>query len=315
MLISISATVAASLTLAAETSPAAGRNTALRSGVMEEETTMKHSQDQGADHQADPVHVLRSHSELYRTHQVTNAIGVAAELTASEVRDVTIQVRKLQNLVAATSRRELATQKLVVLRSLTFNGDRYDVTAYVATEAQHARCVVHGLPKDIPDDQLLSIITIEDRQILAARRIGYSETILLTMKGATVLMELENQFSALQDSTLDPQPEPRPRSGSLPGYTTKRPTPPPPPKPKTPSYLQALLSQKPPTPSEGPPRKQPRQSPSDKGRGFTTGVVNPGSGNELCGQNNALGISFTDGIVMQLEERHALPPIQSSRLT
>ncbi|KAL3221986.1 hypothetical protein MRX96_050130 [Rhipicephalus microplus] len=79
------------------------------------------------------------------------------------------------------------------------------------------------------------------------------------------LLLLQNQFSALQDSTPDPRPEPRPRSGSLPGHTTKRPTPPPPsPKPKTPSYLQALLSQKPPTPSEGPPRKQPRQSPSDK---------------------------------------------------
>ncbi|KAL3191479.1 hypothetical protein MRX96_059852 [Rhipicephalus microplus] len=39
------------------------------------------------------------------------------------------------------------------------------------------------------DDQLLSIITIEDRQILAARRIGNSETILLTVKGATVSKE------------------------------------------------------------------------------------------------------------------------------
>ncbi|KAH8009415.1 hypothetical protein HPB51_016694 [Rhipicephalus microplus] len=66
------------------------------------------------------------------------------------------------------------------------------------------------------------------------------------------LLLLQNWVSALQDSTPDPQPEPRPRSGSLPGYTTKQPTPPPPPppKPKTPSYIQALLSQKPPTPSE-----------------------------------------------------------------
>ncbi|KAL3207455.1 hypothetical protein MRX96_039685 [Rhipicephalus microplus] len=79
------------------------------------------------------------------------------------------------------------------------------------------------------------------------------------------LLLLQNRFSALQDSTLNPRPQPLPRSGSLPGYTTKRPTsPPPPPKPKTPSYLKALLSQKPPTPSEGPPRKQPRQFSSDK---------------------------------------------------
>ncbi|KAH8036460.1 hypothetical protein HPB51_000615 [Rhipicephalus microplus] len=347
---------------------------------MEDETTMEHSQDQGEDHQTDSVHLVRCHVSpqtiilrlgtklhlaKYPTYQVTNAIGVAAGLTAYEVCYVTTKVRKLQNLVAATSGRESPTQKLAGLRSPTFNGERHDVSAYVATAAQHARCVVHGLPKDIPDDQLLSNITIEDRQILAARRIGNSKTILLTVKGATVskeakrglwltktqpfrprvvqctisltighradcfncerphgardprcskkqqagdlpriaaekrrlkttptdsaelqksqasqsrltnpakkydqkypLLLLQNRFPALQDSTPNPQPEPLPRSGSLPGYKTKRPTlPPPPPNPKTPSYLQALLSQKPPTPSEGPPCKQPRQSPLDK---------------------------------------------------
>ncbi|KAH7953275.1 hypothetical protein HPB49_006703 [Dermacentor silvarum] len=74
---------------------------------------------------------------------------------------------------------------------MTLDGERHDVTAYVAAEAQHARCVVHGLPKDIPDDQLLPIISIEDRHILAARRLGQSETILLTVKGATVPKEVK----------------------------------------------------------------------------------------------------------------------------
>ncbi|KAL1436885.1 hypothetical protein MTO96_049281 [Rhipicephalus appendiculatus] len=344
------------------------------------------------DHQATPVHVCP-------TYQVTNSISVAAGLTASEVHYVNIQVKTLQNLVAATSGRESATQKLASLRSLTLNGKCHYVTACVAAEAHHARCVVHGLPNDIPDDQLLSIISIEDRQILAARRIGQSETTLLTVKGATVPKEvkmglwltktepfrpravqcticltighradvcptaqevaryetcgqqfpagqraertahecelkcfncegphgardpwcpkkqqadklariaaekrqlsstptdsaepqksqksqsrptkptktndqnypslpLQNRFLALQDTTPDLQPETRPRSSSLPGYTTKRPAPPPPPpKPKTPSYVRALLSQKPFASSEEPPHNQPRQSPSDK---------------------------------------------------
>ncbi|KAH7942094.1 hypothetical protein HPB49_020496 [Dermacentor silvarum] len=282
---------------------------------------------------------------------------------------------------------------------MTLDGERHDVTAYVAAEAQHARCVVHGLPKDIPDDQLLHIISIEDRHILAARRLGQSETILLTVKGATVPKEvkmglwltktqpfrpravqcticftighranvcptaheftrcetcgqqfppahrpdqtahecevrcfncegphgardprcskkqqadkltrlaaerrrlkttskdsgqpknrqtsqsiatnppkkndqnypslpLHNRFEALRDTTPDPKSEPRPRSGSLPGYPTKRSTPPPPPpKPKTPSFVRALLSQKPPAHSEEPPQKQPRHSSPEK---------------------------------------------------
>ncbi|KAH6927009.1 hypothetical protein HPB50_025279 [Hyalomma asiaticum] len=44
---------------------------------------------------------------------------------------------------------------------------------------------------DVPDDQLLSIINIEDWQILAARRIGQSEVILLTVKGATIPKEVK----------------------------------------------------------------------------------------------------------------------------
>ncbi|KAL3210809.1 hypothetical protein MRX96_036857 [Rhipicephalus microplus] len=143
---------------------------------MEDETTMKHSQDQCEDHQTDPVHVVRHHVSAqtiilrlgtklhlakYPTYQVINAIGVAAGLTASEMRDVTIQVRKLQNLVAVTSGRESVTQKLAGLRSLTFNGEHHDVTAYVVTEAQHARCVVHGQPKDIPDTRFSASLPLK----------------------------------------------------------------------------------------------------------------------------------------------------------
>ncbi|KAH7959568.1 hypothetical protein HPB49_011922 [Dermacentor silvarum] len=381
---------------------------------MDEEAAMELLQDQLEEKNLTPVHVVRRHVSpqtiimrlgtklnlaKYPTYQVTNAIGVAAGLTASEVRDVNIQVRQLQNLVAATSGRESATQKLAGLRSMTLDGERHDVTAYVAAEAQHARCVVHGLPKDIPDDQLLSIISIADRHILAARRLGQSEPILLTVKGATVPKEvkmglwltktqpfrpravqcticftighradvcptaheftrcetcgqqfppaqqpdqtahecevrcfncegphgargprcpkkqqadkltrlaaerrrlkttskdsgkpknrqtsqsiatnppkkndqnypslpLHNRFEALRDTTPDPKSEARPRSGSLPGYPTKRSTPPPPPpKPKTPSFVRALLSQKPPAHSEEPPQKQPRHSSPEK---------------------------------------------------
>ncbi|KAH7958569.1 hypothetical protein HPB49_002898 [Dermacentor silvarum] len=173
---------------------------------MDEEAAMELLQDQLEEKNLTPVHVVRRHVSpqtiimrlgtklnlaKYPMYQVTNAIGVSAGLTASEVRDVNIPVRQLQNLVAATSGRESATQKLAGLRSMTLDGERHDVTAYVAAEAQHARCVVHGLPKYIPDDQLLSIISIEDRHILAARRLGQSETILLTVKGATVPKEVK----------------------------------------------------------------------------------------------------------------------------
>ncbi|KAH7949833.1 hypothetical protein HPB49_015698 [Dermacentor silvarum] len=91
----------------------------------------------------------------------------------SSYRPVSLTSAACKNLVAATSRRESVTQKLAGLRSMTFDGEIHDVTIYVAAEAQQARCVVHGLPNDIPDDQLLSIISIQDQKILAERRLGY----------------------------------------------------------------------------------------------------------------------------------------------
>ncbi|KAH7967032.1 hypothetical protein HPB49_021549 [Dermacentor silvarum] len=348
---------------------------------MDEEAAMELLQDQLEEKNLTPVHVVRRHVSpqtiimrlgtklnlaKYPTYQVTNAIGVAAGLTAYEVRDVNIEVRQLQNLVAATSGRESATQKLAGLRSMTLDGERHDVTAYVAAEAQHARCVVHGLPKDIPDDQLLSIISIEGpahfgstatRPCTICFTIGHRADVCptaheftrcetcgqqfppaqrpdqtahecevrcfncegphgardprcpkkqqadkltrlaaerrrlkTTSKGSGQpknrqtsqsiatnppkkndqnypSLPLHNRFEALRDTTPDPKSEPRPRSGSLPGYPTKRLTPPPPPpKPKTPSFVRALLSQKPPAHSEEPPQKQPRHSSPEKQR-------------------------------------------------
>ncbi|KAH7970529.1 hypothetical protein HPB49_009537 [Dermacentor silvarum] len=175
--------MAASQSPTAGASPAAGPNATGRSGIMDEEAAMVMLQDRLEEKNLTPVHVVRRHVSpqtiilrlgtklnlaKYPTYQVTNAIGVDAGLTASE-----------------------ETQKLAGLRSVTLDGERHDVTAYVAAEARHAGCVVHGLPKDIPDDQLLSIISVEDRQILAAQRLGQSETILLTVKGAMVPKEVK----------------------------------------------------------------------------------------------------------------------------
>lgn len=105
-------------------------------------------------------------------YHVSAAITAAAGLTTTESRDVTTQVRQLQNLVVAESRRESATQKLAALKTLQFGGEQHEITAYVAHEPDNARGVVKGLPLDVPDDELTKVITLEDRELLAARRLG-----------------------------------------------------------------------------------------------------------------------------------------------
>lgn len=116
-------------------------------------------------------------------YHVSAAITAAAGLTTTESRDVTTQVRQLQNLVVAESRRESATQKLAALKTLQFGGEQHEITAYVAHEPDNARGVVKGLPLDVPDDELTTVITLEDRELLAARRLGRSTAILITVKG------------------------------------------------------------------------------------------------------------------------------------
>ncbi|KAH6936200.1 hypothetical protein HPB50_014942 [Hyalomma asiaticum] len=311
---------------------------------MDDETTV--------DHQTTPVHVVRRHVSpqtvilrlgtklnlaKYPAYQVTNAIGVAAGLTASEVRDVNIQ---LLSLISIEDRQILAARRigqseaiLLTVKGATIPkevkmglwltkaqpfrpravqcticltiGHRADVcpTAHEFTRCEtwgqqfpagqqpertahecELKCFncerPHGArdprcPKKQQADKLARIAaekrrlrsTPEDSDVPQKSQTSQSRTTKPTKKNGENFpsLPLQNRFSALQDTTPDPQAEPRPRSGSLPGYTTKRPAPPPPPpKPKTPSYIWALLSQKSPVASEEPPHKQPRQGPSDK---------------------------------------------------
>ncbi|KAH7948940.1 hypothetical protein HPB49_003615 [Dermacentor silvarum] len=143
---------AASLSLTVGASPAAGANTTGRSGVMDEEAAMELLQDQLEEKNLTPMHVVRPHVSpqtiimrlgtklnlaKYTTHQVTNAIDVAAGLTASEPKHSTHAAQSMGSL------------------------------------------------------RISRTTSIEDRQILAARRLGQSETILLTVKGATVPKEVK----------------------------------------------------------------------------------------------------------------------------
>ncbi|KAL1438644.1 hypothetical protein MTO96_047892 [Rhipicephalus appendiculatus] len=247
---------------------------------MDDETTMD---DQLEDQQATPVHVVRRHvspqtmilrlgTQLnlakYPTYQVTNAIGVAAGLTASEVRGVNIQAtapmyvpRHMNSLVA----------RRVVNSSLPANNpnvQRTNVNLSASTARDRTGLATHGVPRNSrPTSSPASPRKKDDSgahqlTLLSLRRAkqGQSRPTKPTKKNDQNYpsLPLQNRFSALQDTTPDPQPdpqrEPRPRSGSLPGYTTKRQAPPPlPPKPKTPSYVRELHSQKPPASSEEPP--------------------------------------------------------------
>ncbi|KAH7949464.1 hypothetical protein HPB49_010762 [Dermacentor silvarum] len=116
-------------------------------------------------------------------YHVSAAITAAAGLTTAESQDVTTQIRQLQNLVVAESRRESATQKLAALKTLQFGGEQHETAAYVAYEPDNARGVVKGLPLDVPDEELKTVITLEDWELLAARRLGRSTAILIAVKG------------------------------------------------------------------------------------------------------------------------------------
>ncbi|KAH7953542.1 hypothetical protein HPB49_009737 [Dermacentor silvarum] len=90
-----------------------------------------------------------------------------AGLTTAESPDVTTQVRQLQNLVVEQNQRESATQKLAALKTLQCGGGQHEITGYVH-EPDNAMGLVKGLPLDVPDEELKTVITLEDRELLSA---------------------------------------------------------------------------------------------------------------------------------------------------
>ncbi|KAH9374027.1 hypothetical protein HPB48_005296 [Haemaphysalis longicornis] len=112
-----------------------------------------------------------------------HAILQTAGLTKLERNDTFIKLRASQNLLAIDTYRPTAVQKIVSMQEVLTNSKCHGVRSYVANDPSNARGIIHGIFTDVPDETLREELHISGRKILAARRLGKTNTILITVEG------------------------------------------------------------------------------------------------------------------------------------
>ncbi|KAG0432773.1 hypothetical protein HPB47_020531 [Ixodes persulcatus] len=110
------------------------------------------------------------------------AILNGARLTKLEQEDTYIRLRAPQNLLAIDTFRPTAHQKLLQLTNVTIDGESLETNSYVANDPLNARGVIHGITNEITDEYLSQHVRVENAKLLGIRRLGRTNTILLTVE-------------------------------------------------------------------------------------------------------------------------------------
>lgn len=100
-----------------------------------------------------------------------------------EKSDIFINLRVSQNLLAIDTYRPTAEWKITAMQEVTLNGKCRGVRSYVANEPSNDRGVIHGIFTDVSDETLCAELHVAGSKILAAQRLGKTNTILITVGG------------------------------------------------------------------------------------------------------------------------------------
>ncbi|KAH9377676.1 hypothetical protein HPB48_020621 [Haemaphysalis longicornis] len=99
-----------------------------------------------------------------------------------ERNDTFVKLRDSQNFLAIDTYRHTAVQNINSMQEGHINGKCRGVRSYVTNDASNAREVIHGSFTDVAYETLRAELHISGRKILAARRVGMTNTILITVE-------------------------------------------------------------------------------------------------------------------------------------
>ncbi|XP_075550434.1 uncharacterized protein LOC142584148 [Dermacentor variabilis] len=118
------------------------------------------------------------------TYQAARAIMEACGRKFGEDKFL-VRLRPGSNIIIASASDEEAAGMIRKINGLNFDGQNYDVNAYVALPEDIKRAAFHGLPPGIAADLLEFKLRLRTQgvEILSARMLGKSETALVTFDG------------------------------------------------------------------------------------------------------------------------------------
>ncbi|XP_065297562.1 uncharacterized protein [Dermacentor albipictus] len=115
-----------------------------------------------------------------------NAIGTAAQLNESTLHQLTIRIRREQNVAVVSTPDEELAARLQLIKSICLENEQYEVQAYVAAPDASCKGVISGIEKNTTPTTLMTNIRSPMAQVLHARMMGNSATAIITFSGIRV---------------------------------------------------------------------------------------------------------------------------------
>lgn len=141
-----------------------------------------------------PTHyitVIRPHDGLriseWQTHELARSLATASRIPEQQFRTlITIQAQPTTNLIVAGTPDLHVADRLSQLTSLTLRNSTYHITAYMKPPPGTSRGVVHGIPDNITQAQLLELTATNRPYLIHARLMGKTRSALLTFGGTRI---------------------------------------------------------------------------------------------------------------------------------
>ncbi|KAG0432502.1 hypothetical protein HPB47_020784 [Ixodes persulcatus] len=122
----------------------------------------------------------------WTTDKITQAIIAMAQLSAAEMAQATIRIRRDQNLVVVSTPNMESSIRVQQISALTLGTKQYEVTAYLAVPDNSCRGVISGVETRPTAEELTENLRATGINILYARMMGQTNTAVITFEGIRV---------------------------------------------------------------------------------------------------------------------------------
>ncbi|KAH7944441.1 hypothetical protein HPB52_019711 [Rhipicephalus sanguineus] len=119
-------------------------------------------------------------------HFIARAIGMAAQLPDITLHQLTVRIRRDQNVAVVSTPDEEIAARLQQIKILCLSNKQYEVQAYVAAPDASCKGVISGIEKNTTPTTLMTNLRSPTAQILHARMMGTSATAIITFSGTRV---------------------------------------------------------------------------------------------------------------------------------
>ncbi|KAH6922299.1 hypothetical protein HPB50_012517 [Hyalomma asiaticum] len=119
-------------------------------------------------------------------HSIARAIGMATQFTDATLHQLTIRIRRQQNVAVVSTPDDDLAAILQQIKVLCLANKQYEVQAYVAAPDVSCKGVIFGIEKKTSPTTLMTQLRSPTAQILHARMMGGSATAIITFSGTQV---------------------------------------------------------------------------------------------------------------------------------